>query len=343
MMNFAKWISFSILIISIYILWQIKQILLLALTAVVLALTLNILVKKLTDLGLKRIYGILLSVVTLFAVIILFFLIVVPSLLSQFQELFTLVPQGINKLILELENIKDNISPDFSDSLPDLEEILVQLQPLFTNLYKKGFNFVFGFFGVLLSGLLLLALTLMILVDPLPYKQGFIRLFPNFYRSRINTILNQAQIEIEEWLADTFIKITSVIILTFFCLLILQIPLVSPQALLAGILAFIPYIGPTVSVIFPMAIAFIYSPWIPWLILILYIAIYQITDRIIIPKLRRNRVILVSANVIIGEVIFANFLGLLGLFLALPLIIISQILIKEILIKDIFDHWQIKP
>jgi predicted PurR-regulated permease PerM len=343
MMNFAKWISFSIVIIFIYILWQIRQILLLALTAVVLALTLNILVKKLTDLGFKRIFGILLSVLALFTIISLFFLILVPSLLSQFQELFTLVPRGINKLILDLDNLKYSLSPDFSDSLPDLEEILKQLQPIFSNLYKKGFNFVFGFFGVLLSSLLLLALTLMILVDPIPYKQGFIRLFPNFYRSRINTILCQAKIELEEWLVDTFIKITSVIILTFLCLLILQIPLVSPQALLAGILAFIPYIGPSISVIFPMAIAFLYSPWIPWLILILYIAIYQITDKIIIPKLRNNRVVLISANVIIGEVIFANFLGLLGLFLAFPLIIISQILIKEILIKDIFDNWQIKP
>jgi predicted PurR-regulated permease PerM len=343
MMNFAKWISFSIVIIFIYILWQIRQILLLALTAVVLALTLNILVKKLTDLGFKRIFGILLSVLALFTIISLFFLILVPSLLSQFQELFTLVPRGINKLILDLDNLKYSLSPDFSDSLPDLEEILKQLQPIFSNLYKKGFNFVFGFFGVLLSSLLLLALTLMILVDPIPYKQGFIRLFPNFYRSRINTILSQAKIELEEWLADTFIKITSVIILTFLCLLILQIPLVSPQALLAGILAFIPYIGPSISVIFPMAIAFLYSPWLPWLILILYIAIYQITDKIIIPKLRNNRVVLISANVIIGEVIFANFLGLLGLFLAFPLIIISQILIKEILIKDIFDNWQIKP
>ncbi|BAQ60158.1 hypothetical protein GM3708_564 [Geminocystis sp. NIES-3708] len=316
--------------------------LLLALTALVLALTLNILVKKLIDLGLKRIYGILLSILTLFAIIILFFLILVPSLISQFQELFTLVPKGINKLILELDNFKYYISPDFSDSLPDLQEILVQLQPIFSNLYKKGFNFIFGFFGVLLSSLLLLALTLMILVDPLPYKQGFIRLFPSFYRTRINVILHQTKIQLEEWLADTFIKITSVIILTFLCLLILQVPLVSAQALLAGILAFIPYIGPTISVISPMAIAFLYSPWIPWLILIFYITIYQVTDKIIIPKLRQNRVVLIPANVIIGEVIFANFLGLLGLFLALPLIIISQILIKEILIKDIFDHWQIK-
>lgn len=145
MMNFAKWISFSFVIICIYILWQIKQMLLLALTALVLALTLNILVKKLIDLGLKRIYGILLSILTLFAIIILFFLILVPSLISQFQELFTLVPKGINKLILELDNFKYYISPDFSDSLPDLQEILVQLQPIFSNLYKKGFNFILVF------------------------------------------------------------------------------------------------------------------------------------------------------------------------------------------------------
>lgn len=342
MMNFAKWISFSIFIICIYIIWQIKQILLLALTAVVLALTLNILVKKLTDLGLKRIYGILLSIFTLFIIIILFFLILVPSLIFQFQELFTLVPRGINKLLIELDHLKYSIFPDFSDSFPDLQDILIQLQPIFSNLSKKGFDFIFGFFGILLSSLLLLALTLMILVDPLPYKQGFIRLFPMFYRPRINVILNQAKVQLEEWLVDTFIKITSVIVLTFLCLLILQIPLVSAQALLAGILAFIPYIGPTISVIFPMAITFLNSPWIPWLILIIYIAIYQVIDRIIIPKLRINRVNLIPANVIIGEVIFAKFLGLLGLFLAFPLIIISQILIKEILIKDIFDHWQSK-
>lgn len=40
--------------------------------------------------------------------------------------------------------------------------------------------------------------------------------------------------------------------------------------------------------------------------------------------------------------IFASFLGLLGLFLVVPLTIISQILLEEILIKDIFDHWQRK-
>ncbi|WP_017293095.1 AI-2E family transporter [Geminocystis herdmanii] len=340
-MDFGKWVSFSLVIIFIYILWQIKQILLLVFTAVVAALILNIIVKKLVDFGLKRGYAVLSSILLLFCVITFFILIIIPSFLEQFQELYNLVPLGIQKLILEVDQFKYNLSSEWANSLPDLEQILLDLQPLLNDLLKRGFIVITGVFGALLSGLLLLALTLMILVDPIPYKDGFIRLFPYFYRSRINDILLRIKIELEEWLADTFIKVISVFILTFLTLLIFNVPLVSAQAFLAACLAFIPYIGSITSVVSPMAISFLYSDWKSWAILIVYLGIYHSIDKIIIPKLRRNRVILIPANVIIGQIIFANFLGVLGLFLAFPLIIITQILIKEILIKDIFDSWKL--
>ncbi|MGI0482536.1 AI-2E family transporter [Geminocystis sp. CENA526] len=340
-MDFAKWISFSLVIIFIYIIWQIKQILLLVFTAVVFALILNIVVKQLVNFGIKRGYAVLGSIVLLFTVIIFFITVVIPSLLFQFQELYNLVPLGIQKIILEVDQFKHNLSSEWANALPDLEQVLEDLQPLLNDLLKRGFIVVTGVFGALLTGLLLLALTLMILVDPIPYKEGFIRLFPSFYRSRINEILNIITQELEEWLADTFIKIISVFILTFITLSIFQIPLVSAQAFLAGLLAFIPYVGSITSVISPMAITFLYSDWKSWMILIAYIGIYHLVDRIIIPKLRKNKVELIPANVIIGQIIFANFLGVLGLFLALPLVIMTQILIKEILIKDIFDSWQL--
>ncbi|BAQ65613.1 hypothetical protein GM3709_2378 [Geminocystis sp. NIES-3709] len=340
-MDFAKWISFSLVIIFVYIIWQIRQILLLVFTAVVFALILNILVKKLASFGLKRGYAVLLAIATLLGIIAFFIVIVIPSLLVQFQDLYNLVPLGIQKLILEVDRFKYNLSSEWINSFPDLKQILLNLQPLLNDLLKRGVIVISGVFGALLSGLLLLALTLMILVDPLPYKEGFVRLFPAFYRSRINKILMLTKIELEEWLADTFIKIFCVFILTFLTLLILHIPLVSAQAFLAAFLAFIPYLGSVTSVISPMAIAFLYSDWKSWIILIIYIGIYHLIDKVIIPKFRKNRVVLIPANVIIGQVIFASFFGLLGLFLAFPLIIITQILIKEILIKDIFDHWQI--
>ena len=341
-MNFAKWISFSTVIILIYIIWQIRRIVLLALTAVILALILDLLVKKLQSIGLKRTQGVFLSIVTLIIIILSFIFLFFPPLFFQFQELVNLVPQGVDKLVLQIDKIKGDLSPEISNLIPNLEQLLPQIQPLIQDLLTRGWNFVSGFLGALLSSLLLLVLTLMLLVDPVSYQEGFIRFFPHFYRDRVTAILKLVKIKLEELFIDTFLKIFSITILTFICLFVFKIPLVLVQSLLAGILAFTPYFGAFVSVISPMAIAFIDSPVKPWLILISYIIINQVVERIIIPKLRPDRVQLVAGNIIIGQVIFANFLGLLGLFLALPLTLICQVLIKEILVKDIFDRWQKK-
>lgn len=197
-MNFAKWVSFALVIILIYITWQVRQLLLLALTAVVLAISLNILVLEMRRFGIKRNYAVAISVLSLLGLIFLFIGLVVPSLISQFEELSTLVPKGIDKLILELNNLRDNLSLDLLDSLPTLEDILSQLQPILNELVSRGFTILSGFFGVLLSSLLLLALTLMILVNPLPYRSGFIRLFPQFYRYRINHILKYCERDLQE-------------------------------------------------------------------------------------------------------------------------------------------------
>ncbi len=341
-MNFAKWISFSIVVVFIFVLWQIKQLLLLVLTSVVLALSLNIIVRKLSNLGVKRNYAVLISFLALFILLATFLILVVPSLLTQFEQLSTLVPQGINKLIVELNRLKNNLSPYLSNSQPNLDQLLPQLQPIINNLLSRGVSFVSGFLGGLLSSLLLFALTLMILLEPISYRNGFIRIFPNFYRPRVNYILSLCEEKLQEWLIDTFFRILSIIILSYITLSLLGIPLVSAQSLLAGVLSFIPYIGPFISIISPVAIAFLNATWKPWLLIVIYIAIYQVIENVILAKLRKNRVILAPFNVIIGEVFYASFLGFLGLFLATPLTIITEILVKEILIKDILDQWKLE-
>lgn len=339
-MKFANWISFCLVVIFLYIIWQIRQLLLLLLTAIVLAIGLNILVQQLEKWRIKRGYAVLISMILLLGLLFSFLWLIVPSLAIQIEQLIKLVPQGIDKLIIELNNIKDKFSPELTDSLPNLNQLATQLQPIINDLLGRGLSFVSGFLGGLLSSLLLLALTLMLLADPLPYRLGFIRLFPNFYRTRIEQILNLCENNLQEWLTDVFLKMFCVSLLTFCGLFFLGIPLVFAQAILAGLLSFIPYIGPIIALISPIAIAILDEPWKPWLVIILYILIDQLSEKLIISKLRKNRISLIPATVVLGEIFFAIFLGFLGLFLALPLTIISQILIKEILIKDILDQWQ---
>jgi len=128
--------------------------------------------------------------------------------------------------------------------------------------------------------------------------------------------------------------------LSFFGLLLLRIPLALAQATLAGILTFIPNIGPAVSVIPPMAIALLDSPWKAIAVLILYIVIQQVESNLLTPLVMAQQVSLLPAITLLAQLFFVTFFGFLGLLLALPLTVVAQVWLKEVLIKDILDEWR---
>ena len=181
-MDFGTWIGFIVFFVALYVLWQIKQLLLLIFTAVVIATSLNVLVKSFCRRGLKRVYGVLLSILLLLGVISGFFWIIVPSFINQFQELAQLIPQGIEKLNSWLDFILIRLDPEIINYLPTREELAEQLQPLLENLLGGGLSFFYGSLGVLLSTLLLLVITFMMLGNPTPYRQGFVRLLIKMFQ-----------------------------------------------------------------------------------------------------------------------------------------------------------------
>ena len=61
-MNIGQWIGIIALVISLYILWQLREVLLLIFAAVVLATTLSRLARRFQALGIKRGLAVLLAV-----------------------------------------------------------------------------------------------------------------------------------------------------------------------------------------------------------------------------------------------------------------------------------------
>ncbi|MEM9272660.1 MAG: AI-2E family transporter [Cyanobacteria bacterium P01_F01_bin.143] len=338
-MDFGTWIGFIVFFVALYVLWQIKQLLLLIFTAVVIATSLNVLVKSFCRRGLKRVYGVLLSILLLLGVISGFFWIIVPSFINQFQELAQLIPQGIERLNSWLDFILIRLDPEIINYLPTREELADQLQPLLENLLGGGLSFFYGSLGVLLSTLLLLVITFMMLGNPTPYRQGFIRLFPAFYRHRVDDILDLCAVALQGWLVGILFNMCIIAILSFIGLSILGIPLALAQAVLAGILTFIPNVGPFISVLSPMAIALLDAPWKSLAVLIFYVLIQQIEGNFLTPFVMEKQVSLLPAIALLSQIFFATFFGFLGLFLALPLTIVGQVWFKEVVVKDILDPW----
>ena len=338
-MNFGTWIGLIVLFISLYILWQIKQLLLLLFTAIVLATSLNILVKKFQQRGIKRTNAVFLSMLLLIAVAVGSIWIVVPPFIDQFQVLGKLFPLGIERLGSWLNLLSERLDPRILDFLPDTEELTRQLQPLVRQFLGGGLTIFYNSLGVLLGILLLLAITLMLLANPEAYLQGFKRLFPSFYRRRVEEILTLCAAGLEGWLVGILFNMAIIAVLSFIVLFILGIPLPFSQAMLAGMMTFIPNIGPTLSVLSPMAIALIDAPWKSVAVLILYIIIQQVESNILTPIVMAQQVSLLPALTLLSQLFFATFFGFLGLLLSLPLTVVGQIWFKEVIIKDVLDNW----
>ncbi|WP_336389791.1 AI-2E family transporter [Scytonema hofmannii] len=177
-------------------------------------------------------------------------------------------------------------------------------------------------------------------MNPSQYRQVFVLAFPAFYRQRVNDILDECETSLVGWIRGTLIAMVVIGIVSYIGLLILGVPLPLVNALLAGLLEFIPNVGPTLSVIPPALLALTDTPWKAVAVIVLYILIQQFESLILVPTVMRREVSLLPLFTVLSVAVFSLFFGFLGLFLAIPLLIVLQIWLKEVLVKDVLNHWQ---
>ena len=345
-MNLSQWFGLVSLIISLYILWNIREILLLVFAAVVLATVINRLVRLLQKRGLPRSGSVLLSISLLVGFgIVCFWLIVLP-LAGEFRQLAVLLPQGLGRLNTSLDQLKTHLPDPLLNYLPDVESIQEQIQPLTHELLGRSFVLVSNSFGVFLHFLLVLVLTLMLLLDPPAYRQTFMRLFPSFYRRRIAGILDQCEVALGGWLIGVFFNMLMIGVFSCIGLWVMGIKLALAQGVLAGLLMFLPNIGPTISVIPPMVISLMdanYGLWKSVGVLVLFVSSHVLESHVLTPLVMAKQVSLLPAGVLLAQLFFTTVFGFLGLLLAIPLAVVTQVWVQEILIKDVFDQWQRPP
>ncbi len=338
-MGLGRWIGFLAFAIALYILWELRQVLLLVFAAVVFATALSSLVKSLQRFGLKRTGAVLVSILTLVVLMILFVALIVPPFFTQFQQLIELVPRGLDRVQSWFDQMQQMI-PGYSQYVPGVDDLVRQIQPLATRLLGNFFALFSNALTVLLNVLLVLILTIMVLINPQPYRQGLIALFPSFYRRRADQILSLCEVSLVNWIIGILINMVVIGVVSGISLLILGVPLVLANALLAGLLEAIPNVGPVLSVIPPIAVALLDAPWKAVAVLIVYILIQQLEQYLLVPFVMSRQVSILPAVTLISQVICAIAFGFLGLFLAIPLVIVGQIWIREALVHDILDHWR---
>lgn len=344
-MKLVDWISLICLVIALIILWQFRQILLLIFAAVVVAISLNSLVRSLVNrLQIPRSQAVLVTAVLMLLGSLLTVGLVLPLFISQFREVTALIPSSLAQLGVWFESFRNTPPEWFPEPdlrlLPNFSDLLRQATNLGTQVFGNFFTFFSGSVAILLQLLLLLVLALMILADPPAYRRLLLRLFPSSYRRRADDILTRCETVLIGWLGAVAIDSLFVAALSFLGLVLLGVPYAFANAVLAGIFNFIPNLGPTLSAVFPIFVALLHSPGKALAVLVLYIVIQNLESYVIGPMVMHKQVSLLPAATLIAQIFFASFFGPLGLILALPLAVICKVWIEEAWIVDVLEQGQ---
>jgi predicted PurR-regulated permease PerM len=352
-MNLARWLSLAALVAAGALIWNLRHVLVLMFTGIVLAMALCTLVGQVRAVRpMSRSIALLCCIGGLIGGLAIASAVVIPPFVREFAVLMEQLPEAARILISSTLSSLDRVSDAIygADALPDLNALgrsELQLIPDGSSLVSgigTGLVSLIGVAGNLGNGLLrvlfVIAIGLMISVQPEAYRDVSIQLVPSFYRRRARRILTLCGEALSSWMVGVLISSLAVALLCGIALSLLGVKLVLANALLAGLLNVIPNVGPTISTVFPMAVAILDAPWKAVAVLGAYVLIQNLESYLITPSVMHHQVKLLPGLTLMAQFIFTLLFGPLGLLMALPLAVVIQVLVREILIHDVLDHWK---
>ncbi|XHX78824.1 MAG: AI-2E family transporter [Stenomitos frigidus ULC029] len=328
------------LLASLYVLWQVRSIVFLFFAAVLFAIAINRFVRRLQKSGANRGAAIALALSTCLAVLGLFLTCIIVPLSSQFAQLNELIPFGIGQIREWNDQLQAIVPGQVMKNVLNLDDFSIRLQQVVNWLMLHLYRLFSNSLALVLNTLLVVVLTLMLLVNPKQYRKLLIQASPAFYRQRINDILSICESKLVHYVLGIAVSMTFIEVTSTIGLLALDAPLPLVNGLLAGLSAFIPYIGAIASVIPPLLLSLLDSPWKAGEVLLLYVVIQQIEGNFITPIVMKQQVSLLPATTLALLTALGTVFGFLGLFLGLPIIVVAQTFIKEILVNDVLDRWK---
>lgn len=240
-MNFSSFAGAIALIIALYILWQIRFIILLTFASVALATAINYLVRYLMRLGVKkRNTAIFLSLMLLFLIFVGFILLIFPPFIDQVQRSLYLLPEAVDKIAVWLTWLQARVPKQLVGEIQKIENITRNL-PTFATQFLGNFYEIFsGSLGAVINMLLVGVVTIMLLITPHPYLRLFLAFFPSFYRRRAAKIIKKCEQALGGWTKGILFNMFVISVLSWLGLSILGVQLPLANALLAGLLTLYP-------------------------------------------------------------------------------------------------------
>lgn len=302
----------ALFLLVIWIIYLIRDLLIVLFVSTILMSALSPLVKFLTKYKIPKSLSIAITYLIIIAIVSSLLALVVPPLLEETRRLFSTLPPYLDQLFQKAAIDKSVLQSQLSD------------------LSKNAFAITLSIFDNVLTIIFLLVLTFYLMLEKEDLESRLAALFVG-KEERVKKLLVKIEEKLGGWLRGQLFLSLAIGVLTYIGLLILGVPYALPLAVVAGILEVVPVIGPIISAIPAILIALTISPLLSLGVALMYFVIQQLENHLIVPQVMKRAVGLNPLIVILAIAIGGRLLGIAGALLAVPLAVVIQIIAAEII------------
>ena len=279
--------------------------------------------------GMNRKLALTLVVLLLLAIIGLGGWAMAPQIAQQSKELAEAVPKSLQQLqgiVNEHPLLKRLMA-----GMPEPEELVKQMSSLVPN---AGLFFG-GVIGALGNVVIILFVGIYFAASPRLYTNGAIKLVPQSKRPRARQVLHKIGDTLGSWLLGKAMSMLIVGVVTSAGLSMLGVPMALILGIIAGLLDFVPYLGPIMAGVPAVLIAFSISPDLALYTVLLFVGVQLVEGYALQPLIESRAVDLPPALTIVMQLIFGSLFGFAGVALATPLAAVLKVLVQMLYVEDV--------
>lgn len=308
-----------VVIIAGFLIHQLRDLLVLLFLALIFSSALNPLVKKLQHFRFPRPLAILSVYVLVIGALIGMFSYLVPPLV---RESVTLVTK------LHLPQLPETL--EFSQLQKTIEDYNGITSRVGTSI-PSVIGAVFSTFSGVLVVFTFLVLTYYLLIERDKLHMYLIWLFGKIEpEKRAKHFIDRLELELGGWVRGELFLMLVIGTMTYIGLRILGVQYALPLAIFAGLLEAIPNIGPTISAVPSVVVAFFtMSPAMGVAVILLYVLVQQLENNIIVPKIMSKAVDISPLVALIALIAGLRLGGVPGAALAIPTFIFIRAVVRE--------------
>lgn len=310
--------------------WKIVDALLLVFLGALIAVFLRGLARRISDhTPLSIGWALGLAAVMLLALISLGCILLGPRFAAEITQLAETLPHSVEQLKQTLRAVPGGEALIDALKGPDGEiRFGGDLFSRFTGVASRTLSILTNIILVLFAAIFLAA-------DPDLYKRGLVALVPKDKSDRAGEVLDASASALWKWLMGKFIAMLFVATFVSIGLMVVGVPLPLALGLVAGILDFVPFLGPTVAAIPGILLAFTVSPQMALWAALVYLGVQQIEGNLLTPLIQQEQVSMPPVVILVAIVAAGLLFGILGVIVATPLVVVLMVVVKMLYVEDV--------